>query len=162
MNNLKLPQLINVTPYRIFLSRIIRVANLDCDQYKKHNFVSSHSYTFTPLILILKFFFLSRTTRKKKQPNSFHELGVYDLPSSIDYVISATGQRRLLYVGHSQGTTQLLVMTSMRPEYNDKIALAAGLAPAAFTGYLRGPVAQLTKLTYFGVVSIYYIFAFFF
>ncbi|XP_058794543.1 uncharacterized protein LOC131666151 [Phymastichus coffea] len=82
---------------------------------------------------------------------SYHELGMYDLPSSIDYIIGATGHRRVLYVGHSQGTTQLLVMASQRPQYNDKIALAAGLAPAAFTGYLRGPVAQLTKLTYFGV-----------
>ncbi|XP_014212860.2 lipase 3-like [Copidosoma floridanum] len=82
---------------------------------------------------------------------SFHELGMYDLPSSIDYILGVTRHRRILYVGHSQGTTQLLVMTSQLPRYNGKIALAAGLAPAAFTGYLRGPITQLTKLTYFGV-----------
>ena len=59
-----------------------------------------------------------------------------------------------MYVGHSQGTTQFLVMASEKPEYNGKISLAAGLAPAAFTGYLRGPITQLTKLTYFGVVCV--------
>ncbi|XP_011498380.1 PREDICTED: lipase 1-like isoform X1 [Ceratosolen solmsi marchali] len=82
---------------------------------------------------------------------SYHELGIHDLPSSIDYILARTGRRSLFYVGHSQGTTQFLVMASQKPQYNGKIALATGLAPAAFTGYLRGPITQLTKLTYFGV-----------
>lgn len=84
-------------------------------------------------------------------------MGVHDLPASIDYILGLTGRRSLLYVGHSQGTSQLLVMASQKPRYNDKIALAAGLAPAAFTGYLHGPITQLTKLTYFGVVGIFYL-----
>lgn len=79
-------------------------------------------------------------------------MGMFDLPSSIDYILSATGRQRLLYVGHSQGTTQFLVMASQLPRYNNKIALATGLAPAAYTGHLRGPITQLTKLSYFGVV----------
>ncbi|XP_014224480.1 lipase 3-like [Trichogramma pretiosum] len=82
---------------------------------------------------------------------SYHEMGMFDLPASIDYILGATGRRSLLYVGHSQGTSQFFVMASSKPEYNGKVALAAGLAPAAFTGYLRGPITQLTKLTYFGV-----------
>ncbi|XP_043269208.1 uncharacterized protein [Venturia canescens] len=82
---------------------------------------------------------------------SFHELGVYDLPATIDHVLKVTRRQRLLYIGHSQGSTQFWVMTSVRPEYNDKVALAIGLAPAAFTGNLRGPITQLARLTYFGV-----------
>lgn len=71
----------------------------------------------------------------------------------IDHILLTTGYSKILYIGHSQGTTQFWVMTSVLPEYNSVIALAVGLAPAAFTGHLRGPVTQLTKLTYFGVVG---------
>lgn len=84
---------------------------------------------------------------------SFHELGVYDLPATIDHVLKVTRREKLLYIGHSQGSTQFWVMTSVRPEYNEKVALAIGLAPAAFTGNLRGPITQLARLTYFGVVG---------
>ncbi|XP_034948972.1 uncharacterized protein [Chelonus insularis] len=82
---------------------------------------------------------------------SFHELGLYDLPAMIDYILDSTLYSKLLYVGHSQGNAQFCVMASLKPEYNAKIKLATGLAPAAFTGNLRGPITQLTKLTYFGV-----------
>ncbi|XP_053594558.1 uncharacterized protein LOC103571606 [Microplitis demolitor] len=82
---------------------------------------------------------------------SFHELGIYDLPAMIDYILELTSRYNLLYVGHSQGTTQFWVMTSSRPEYNDKVSLAVGLAPAAYTSHMRGPVTTLAKLTYFGV-----------
>lgn len=84
---------------------------------------------------------------------SFHELGLYDMTAMIDLILQQTKSKRVLYVGHSQGTTQFLVMTSLRPEYNSKISLMVGLAPAAFTGNLRGPITKLTGLTYFGVVG---------
>ncbi|XP_063979668.1 lipase 3-like [Diachasmimorpha longicaudata] len=82
---------------------------------------------------------------------SYHELGIYDLPAMIDYVLVKLDRSKLLFIGHSQGTTQFWVMTSERPDYNDKISLAVGLAPAAFTSSLRGPVTTLAQLTYFGV-----------
>ncbi|XP_043483372.1 lipase 3-like [Leptopilina heterotoma] len=82
---------------------------------------------------------------------SFHQLGMEDLPAMIDFILSRTGNERLFFVGHSQGTTQFWVMASERPEYNSRVILTVGLAPAAFTGNLRGPVRKLTKLTYFGV-----------
>lgn len=83
---------------------------------------------------------------------SYHELGIYDLPTMIDYVLYATEREKIFYVGHSEGTTQFLVMTSEKPEYNFKIILMIGLAPAAFSGNIRGPVTKLAKLTYLGVV----------
>ena len=65
-------------------------------------------------------FFLSR----------FHELGIYDLPAEIDYILNLTQFQRIFYVGLSQGGTIYTVMTSDRPEYNNKIQLATLLAPA--------------------------------
>lgn len=84
---------------------------------------------------------------------SYHEFGIYDLPAMIDYISNATRHERILYVGHSQGITQFLVMASEKPEYNSKIILTIALAPAAFTANIRGPITRLAKLTYLGVVS---------
>ncbi|XP_076749928.1 lipase 3 [Xylocopa sonorina] len=82
---------------------------------------------------------------------SYHELGTYDLPATIDYILEQTNCNQLFYIGHSQGVTQFLVLMSQRPTYNKKIKLMIGLAPAAFTGNIRGPITKLAKLTYFAV-----------
>lgn len=63
---------------------------------------------------------------------SWHEIGVFDLPASIDYILNETKSKKLTYIGFSQGTTCLLVLLSMRPEYNNKIIEANFLAPVAF------------------------------
>lgn len=72
----------------------------------------------------------------------------------IDHVLYTTGREKIFYVGHSEGTTQFLVMLAEKPEYNSKISLMVGLAPAAYSGNIRGPVTKLAKLTYLGVVSV--------
>jgi lysosomal acid lipase/cholesteryl ester hydrolase len=36
---------------------------------------------------------------------SWQEMGTYDLPAAIDYVMGHTGQKDLYYIGHSMGTT---------------------------------------------------------
>jgi len=36
---------------------------------------------------------------------SFEEMGLYDQPAQIDYILALTGQQKLTYVGHSEGTT---------------------------------------------------------
>ncbi|XP_035891469.1 lipase 3-like [Anopheles stephensi] len=77
---------------------------------------------------------------------SWHEIGRYDIPATIDYILEQTGHRRLQYVGHSQGTTGFFVMASTRPEYNDKIIQMNALAPVAFMGHMKSPLLQfMTK-----------------
>ncbi|XP_005176081.1 lipase 3 [Musca domestica] len=65
---------------------------------------------------------------------SWHEIGSIDIPAMIDYILETTGESKLHYAGHSQGTTVFFVMGSMRPEYNDKIKTAHMLAPPIFMG----------------------------
>lgn len=65
---------------------------------------------------------------------SWHEIGTIDIPTLIDYILEVTGESKIHYVGHSQGTTVFFVMTSLRPEYNEKIKTAHMLAPAIFMG----------------------------
>ncbi|XP_043653942.1 lipase 3 [Drosophila teissieri] len=63
---------------------------------------------------------------------SWHEIGMEDLPATIDHILGATKQESLHYVGHSQGCTALLVMLSMIPKYNERIKTASLLAPPVF------------------------------
>ncbi|XP_071558741.1 lipase 3-like [Temnothorax nylanderi] len=80
---------------------------------------------------------------------SWHEMGMYDLPATIDYILYQTGQQQLFYIGFSQGTTQFWVLMSLRPEYNKKIKLMSALAPVAYTGHIQGllrPASFFTNL----------------
>lgn len=36
---------------------------------------------------------------------SFHELGIYDIPATIYFILEKTQQDELYYIGHSQGAT---------------------------------------------------------
>jgi len=57
-------------------------------------------------------------------------MGTKDLPATIDHITKATGFESVSYIGHSQGTTQLLAGAALDPEYfNKKINLAVFYAP---------------------------------
>ncbi|EGC34804.1 hypothetical protein DICPUDRAFT_152935 [Dictyostelium purpureum] len=59
---------------------------------------------------------------------SFDEMAQYDLPTVVDYVLETTGNKKVGYVGHSQGTTMAFIgMTNQTVA--DKINLFVALAP---------------------------------
>ncbi|XP_051172614.1 lipase 1-like [Leptopilina boulardi] len=66
---------------------------------------------------------------------SFHEVGLYDHPAMIDFILKNTKQKRLFNVCHSEGCTELFVMASLRPEYNNKIKLSVNLSPSVLYGH---------------------------
>lgn len=70
-------------------------------------------------------------TEKEFWNFSWHEIGVHDIRSMIDHILLKTNQKKLSYVGHSQGTTSFFVLASMLPAYNDKIVDVHLLAPVA-------------------------------
>nr|XP_004924270.3 lipase 3 [Bombyx mori] len=85
---------------------------------------------------------------------SWHEIGYYDLPAMIDYVLASKNTSSLKYIGYSQGTTTFFVMTSERPEYNEKISAMIALSPVAFMTKVRSPIVRLFTP---GTPLIYYI-----
>lgn len=88
---------------------------------------------------------------------SWHEMGVYDLPAMIDYMLMVTRASQTFFVGHSQGTTSLLVMLSSRPEYNQKIIQVHLMAPAAFLKIVSPPWSKfLNEFIKIGIPSGYY------
>lgn len=66
-----------------------------------------------------------------------------DVPSKIDYILQQTGQKKIHYVGHSQGCTVFFVMASELPSYNNKIKSMYALAPVVFSSHMYSPVIQL-------------------
>lgn len=60
---------------------------------------------------------------------SWHEMGYYDIPAVIEYILNETEETEIYYIGHSMGSTMFLVMASTRPEYNDKVKFMIALGP---------------------------------
>ncbi|KAL7642089.1 UNVERIFIED_CONTAM: hypothetical protein RMT77_007963 [Armadillidium vulgare] len=74
---------------------------------------------------------------------SWHEQGIYDLPAGIDYVLNITGERQLDAIGYSMGSTQLFVLLSEKPEYNEKLRSLTVMAPAVYLGKSKTMGVQL-------------------
>lgn len=66
---------------------------------------------------------------------SFQEMGSRDQPAIIEYILKTTGKEKLVYVGHSQGNTQMFAGLS-DPEstdyLNSKISKFIALAPVVY------------------------------
>lgn len=65
------------------------------------------------------------------------------MASSIDYILKETNLEKLTYVGHSQGTSEGLVLTTSRPEYNDKLNLMVMLSPIAYMEHSNSPFVNM-------------------
>lgn len=83
---------------------------------------------------------------------TFEQIATKDLPAMIDYALEYTGKSQLHYIGHSQGGTVFLVLNSMLPEYNEKIASAHLLAGVGYQNYFPskylGSLATHTNTIY--------------
>uniref|UniRef100_A0A8B9PFW6 Partial AB-hydrolase lipase domain-containing protein n=1 Tax=Apteryx owenii TaxID=8824 RepID=A0A8B9PFW6_APTOW len=73
---------------------------------------------------------------------SFDEMAKYDLPAMINFIEQKTGQKRLYYIGHSQGTTIAFVAFSTMPELAQKIKVYIALAPVASVNFVRSPLKK--------------------
>lgn len=63
---------------------------------------------------------------------SFDEFIKYDLPTTIDYILSKTNKKTVQYVGHSQGTLIMFGLLSTQLKYNDLVKPYIALSPATF------------------------------
>ncbi|EEP78891.1 hypothetical protein UREG_03737 [Uncinocarpus reesii 1704] len=77
---------------------------------------------------------------------SMDQFAFHDIPDSIDYILSATSQKCLSYIGFSQGTAQAFATLSIHPGLNQKVSVFIGLAPAMSpAGLHNGVVDSLIK-----------------
>ena len=73
---------------------------------------------------------------------SMHEIALYDLTATVDYIVEQTGHQRLFYTGHSMGTMIFWILLSERPEYNDRFHCMQALAPVAFLGHMPSAILR--------------------
>jgi len=63
---------------------------------------------------------------------TWEEMGTKDTPAVIDFILKSTGFSQINYIGHSEGTTQIMAGAALMPDYyKSKMKIAFLLAPPA-------------------------------
>lgn len=76
---------------------------------------------------------------------SWQEMGQYDVPAMLNYIKKNTGVEKLIYIGHSQGTSMAFVALTHPETYkemNNFISHFVALAPVALMTHLRQPAIK--------------------
>lgn len=79
------------------------------------------------------------STKKEYWQFSFEQFGEHDVPSAIEYITATTGEEKIDYIGHSQGTLQMFIALS-NPE------VAARIKPKLKHFIALGPVGYIRTL----------------
>ncbi|CAN0161985.1 unnamed protein product [Bubo scandiacus] len=79
----------------------------------------------------------------------FDEIGKYDLPAIINFIEQKTGQKQLLHIGHSQGTT--FIAFSTMPQLAQKTKMYFALLTVDTVTFLQSPFKNLTFFSDYGL-----------
>jgi pimeloyl-ACP methyl ester carboxylesterase len=77
---------------------------------------------------------------------TFHHFGKYDIPATVDKVLAVSGYSNLSYIGHSMGSTSILVSASQSPEVFSRLNLVILLAPVTAGHNMTSPIKRLAGL----------------
>ena len=89
---------------------------------------------------------------------SFDEMGKYDIPVMVDYVLKQTGHSKLDYIGHSQGTTTLVSAAIIHgKQFSKKINQFVALAPAELIPHMTSPLHYLSYISN-DIAAVYFLF----
>lgn len=70
-------------------------------------------------------------------------MGLHDVPAEIEHIKKVTGQSKISYVGHSEGTTQMFMAASLMPEYfENNLHIFIALAPVVKMNNVRSEALQ--------------------
>uniref|UniRef100_A0A672TSF6 Lipase n=1 Tax=Strigops habroptila TaxID=2489341 RepID=A0A672TSF6_STRHB len=77
---------------------------------------------------------------------SFTEMGKYDIPAELYFIMNKTGQKDVYYVGHSEGTTSGFIAFSTYPELAKRVKIFCALGPVTSCSYSTSPLIKITNL----------------
>ncbi|NWZ80323.1 LICH hydrolase, partial [Poecile atricapillus] len=77
---------------------------------------------------------------------SFDEIGKYDIPAELNFIMNKTGQKEVYYIGHSEGSAAGFIAFSTYPDLSQKIKAFFALAPVATITHATSPLVSLTNI----------------
>ncbi|NWR66660.1 LIPM Lipase, partial [Bucorvus abyssinicus] len=77
---------------------------------------------------------------------SFDEIGKYDIPAELYFIMNKTGQKDVYYVGYSEGSAAGFIAFSTYPELAQRIKVFFALAPVATLTYATSPIITFARL----------------
>uniref|UniRef100_A0A663LX90 AB hydrolase-1 domain-containing protein n=1 Tax=Athene cunicularia TaxID=194338 RepID=A0A663LX90_ATHCN len=77
---------------------------------------------------------------------SFDEMGKYDIPAELYFIMNKTGQKDVYYVGHSEGTTTGFIAFSTYPELAKRIKMFGALSPVITGSYATSPLVKIISV----------------
>ncbi|KFV65216.1 Lysosomal acid lipase/cholesteryl ester hydrolase, partial [Dryobates pubescens] len=77
---------------------------------------------------------------------SFDEMGKYDIPAELHFIMNKTGQKDIYYVGHSEGTTAGFIAFSTYPELAKRVKLFSALGPVIIGTHATSPLVNIARL----------------
>lgn len=91
---------------------------------------------------------------KSFEIQSVDEMGKYDIPAMINFVLTTTGQNSLSYIGYSMGSTMFFIGMTYHPELNNKVNVMIALAPATANGNTQNVIRY--QAPYFNQIVVGY------
>jgi len=73
---------------------------------------------------------------------SWDEMATIDMPAQISYVLEQTGQSKLTYIGHSEGTIQAFAGFLANSSLVNNVNLYVALAPVAYVQYVESIIVK--------------------
>ncbi|XP_054287935.1 gastric triacylglycerol lipase-like [Macrosteles quadrilineatus] len=88
---------------------------------------------------------LNPTLNSKYWEFSFDEMGKFDLPAAVDYILKKTNKKTLSYIGFSMGTTMFWTFAHYWPDYMSKIDCMIAMAPIAIPNSLSVVISKFNN-----------------
>ncbi|NWU91770.1 LICH hydrolase, partial [Upupa epops] len=76
---------------------------------------------------------------------SFNEIGKYDIPAELYFVMNKTGQKDVYYISHSEASAAGFVAFSIYPELAHRVKVFFALAPVATGTYANSPLVAVIR-----------------
>ncbi|NWI56333.1 LIPM Lipase, partial [Calyptomena viridis] len=77
---------------------------------------------------------------------SFDEIGKYDIPSELYFIMNKTGQKDVYYIGHSEGTAAGFIAFSTYPELAQQVKTFFALGPVTACPHATSILVKITNL----------------
>ncbi|XP_065494581.1 lysosomal acid lipase/cholesteryl ester hydrolase-like isoform X1 [Caloenas nicobarica] len=77
---------------------------------------------------------------------SFDEIGKYDIPAELYFIMNKTGQKNVYYAGHSEASAAGFIAFSTFPELAQRVKVFFALAPVTTVTHATSPLVTLARL----------------